>query len=245
MDAEEKDIALINKYLDFQLSEKELVSFEKKLTTDTNFFQKLQTYQQSETIVTQAFENSKHQKRTEQWDKILDSEEKLEKKHIPWRWIGGIAAGFILVLSIWQFNNGQQEPDINTRIADAWNKKIGLSYNIIRGENKDSIRQIIRSAFEKYENGDYQKVITKLKDINQTQEAYEDALLLRGLSLYRTGNTTAALQTLDSLIQHPTGRKSYVAKWYEGLIYLDEGNLKAARQFLEIPSDNNQEIKLK
>jgi len=69
--------------------------------------------------------------------------------------------------------------------------------------------------------------------------------LLRGLSLYQSENTDAALKTLDTLSQYPSGKKSQVARWYIGLIHLEQGNMDAASKFLIIPTTTNKEIKLK
>ena len=128
----EKDSKLIERFLDLDLSNDELIVFEEKLAENVEFERKLQTYLIAHKIVNDSFSSSKDKLREQQWKAILNKRDKkkktpqIKKVKTPWKWVGSIAMGFILVLSIWQLNTTFQKPNMNQLITDSWNKKIGL-----------------------------------------------------------------------------------------------------------------------
>lgn len=245
MKDQEKDIDLITRFFDLALSDEELVDFEIRLSKDLPFRQKVQAYQEATFLVSETYQTPKEQERTQKWATLLNTDKDIKsQKNIPWKWIYSIAAGFILVFSIWQLNTIYQKPNMDQLIADSWNKNIGLDFKVTRGTTTDSLKQQISLAHEAYNNKNYQAAIEILSDYTSTIY-YEDVLLLKGLSSYKKGNINIALKTLDTLANYPTGKKSKVAQWYQGLIYLEQDNPKAAKQFLQLPDNNTQEIKLK
>lgn len=243
MKDQEKDIDLIIRFFDLTLSEKELVDFEHKVSSNAEFQKKVETYKEANALVDTAYSSHDLQSRTQRWEKlVIDKETTKPSKNIPWKWIGGIAAGFALLFSVFQLNTTFQKPNIDQLIADSWDKKIGLDFNAIRGTSKDSLKQQILSAFTAYENHKYQTTLDLLSNYKTATLYYEDVLLLRGLSYYQNNKIDIALKTLDTLLLYPTGKKSKVAKWYQGLIHLETGNTETAKQFLDLSS---KQIKLK
>jgi len=248
MNKEEKDITFIVRYMNFQLSEKELIAFEERMKTDEAFVEKVALYEVSEDTVRESFYTDKENERLQKWQIILEQKKNSilpNTNNIPWKWIGGIAAGFLLIISLWHINRPLQKSELTALLEDSWNKKVGLDFNALRGTNIDAVKQIISSAFKEYEEGKYSEAMRILKKVNTSTTNYEDVLLLRGLSLYKIGSVELSLQTLDSLSTYSTGRKAKVALWYKGLIYLDQNEMELAKQFLKIPDTKNEEIKLK
>lgn len=239
----EEDNILITRFFDFDLSEKELLIFEERLAKDIGFEKKFQTYVNAQKSVNDSFAFPEEKLRQQQWKTILHTEEK--NSNTPWKWIGSIAAGFILVFSIWQGSSSFQKSNMDQLIADSWNKKIGLDVNLTRGESLDSLKQQINTAYDLYNRKKYEAVVGLFNRYAFSAVYYEDALLLKGLSNYKIGNTEIALKTLDTLASYRTGKKAKVAQWYQGLIYLEQGNIKTASEFLKLPDDTNGEIKLK
>lgn len=246
MKTQEKDTIFITRFFDLDLSDSELATFEKRMSKDIAFRQKVNAYEEASTLIYTKYPNKKKLARSDHWKKLSNKHiGPRDSKKNPWRWIGGIAAGLVLLFSIWQLNTIVQPPDMDQLIADSWNKKVGLDFNTIRSTTKDSLKKELLSALTAYENKNYNTAINMLQGFDKKTLYYEDALLLKGLSYYKNGDTKIALQTLDTLSQHSTGKKTKVALWYKGLINLEEGNTEVAKQFLDIPDDNSQKIKLK
>lgn len=244
----EKDSVLIERFLDFNLSDEELTAFEERLSKDLKFENEFQTYLAAHYVVNDFSISDKEQLRKQQWNNILNKKELTQaQKNIPWHWIGGIAAGFILLFSIWKTNQIVQEPNMSVLLNQAWEKEVGLDYTSLRSLDKDSIKIQLHHSFESYQNKKYQLAIHLLSDFKRTNTAlfYEDILLIRALSNYKIGNTVVALKTLDTLANYPTRKKSKVALWYQGLIHLEMGDTEAAQKFIVLPSGKSQEIKLK
>lgn len=246
MKNQEKDIDLITRFFDLALSDQELIDFEIRLAKDDAFKQEVQAYREADFLVNETYQTSTEQVRTQKWKNLLDTDKNIKPlKNIPWKWIYSIAAGFILVFSIRQLNTTYQKPNMSQLIGDSWNKKIGLDFSVNRGAKKDSLKQKISLAYDAYNDKNYQTTINVLNDYKTSMTYYEDVLLLKGLSNYKKGNVDIALKMLDTLANYPTGKNSKVAQWYQGLIFLEQGNVQAAKEFLQLPENNTQEIKLK
>ncbi len=247
MNSKLTDVELIDKYFEFQLSEEELVAFEKRILVDSEFEQKVLTYYESEVTTNVLFENHEQQQRAQKWKELLDKEHTPKSKVISlkWQWISGIAASILIIFGIWQFNTKTEPLDLTIALESAWNKKVGLDYNTLRSSVKDSLKNQIVNAYRNYENKKYDSTLVILNHFKKTSPYYEDALLLRGLSLYENGFIEVSLKTLDTLVNYPTQKKAKVALWYQGLIYLKEGNLIAAKKILALPEHKNNDIKLK
>ncbi|WP_346881868.1 tetratricopeptide repeat protein [uncultured Algibacter sp.] len=246
MTSQEKDIEFIARFFDFDLSETELITFEKRLLEDTKFNEKVNTYQKANTIVNKNYNTEESKLRLQKWENLLDNNTTLKtKKTMPWKWISGIAAGFILLFFVWQKNTVVQKPDMDQLIAQSWNKQVGLDFSTTRGNTTDSLKQPIIDAFITYRNKDYQATINVLNHYKTVTRYYEDVLLLKGLSYYKQGKTDIALKTLDTLSLSTNEKRSKVAKWYKGLIYLEQGNIEQAKKLLIIPTNQGHEIRLK
>ena len=72
-------------------------------------------------------------------------------------------------------------------------------------------------------------------------ELYQDALLLRSLSLHKLNQIDTAIKTLDTLQNF----NPVIAKWYKGLIYLSNNQIEKAEKFIIIPNNTDDSIKLK
>ncbi len=241
----DKDIEYIEKFLNLELSDTELSEFEARLENEPAFAQKLNNYKLSVDLVEQKYTSDSENARVEQWRTIIKEEKDSKVITFSWKWIAGIAASVLVLFFGWRYTNNMNSQDLAEITRESWDKKNGLDYRMMRTTDRDSLQQIILSAFDAYEQEKYKDAIAILEPFVSTTLYYEDALLIRGLSQYRIGNSTNALKTLETLSEFPTGKKAKVALWYQGLIYLDLGDKKAAKKFLLLPSDQNTEIKLK
>ncbi|GAA4277410.1 tetratricopeptide repeat protein [Aquimarina mytili] len=241
----DKDIEFIERFFNLELSDDELSVFEARIDVEPEFARKLDAYKESVDLVAQKYASSTDKDRIKDWQKLIDAKNNSRVIGLPWKWIGGIAASLVLIFYGWQYNKNMNQQDLANIIQESWDKKIGLDYRMMRTTNRDSLQQVIVTAFDAYEAQKYDKAISILEGFISNTLYYEDAMLIKGLSQYKAGNVTTALQTLETLSEYPSGKKAKSALWYQGLIYLDLGDKKAAKKFLLLPSDKNEEIKLR
>ncbi len=241
----DKDIMYIERFFNLELSDDELVEFEAKLENESEFAQKFDNYKLSMDLVGKEYTPNSEKARIEKWRATIN-EEKSTKVITPrWKWIATIAASFLLLFFGWQYSKNVQHQDLASIIQDSWDKKIGLDYRMMRTVDRDSLQQVVLSAFDAYEGEEYGKAISILEPFTPKTLYYEDALLIKGLSLYRAGRVQDGLKTLEILSKFPSRKKAKVALWYQGLIYLDLDDKEAAKKFLKLPDEETSEIFLK
>jgi len=100
-----KDIDLIERYFDLELSEQELTYFEKKLVKDKVFFQKVKTYKESLEEVESIYQEEKEQLISD-WKSILEQEDLTSSKKskiIPLKLIAAAAAVLIFMVLLKQW----------------------------------------------------------------------------------------------------------------------------------------------
>ncbi|MCK8524362.1 hypothetical protein M0D21_22480 [Aquimarina sp. D1M17] len=245
MSKENKDLKLIEAYFELSLSDEELIAFEERIESDPEFARKLYIYEESLELVEKRHPSVLENPEINEWKKILDDQKGSQTKVVPiWKWIGGTAAAIAVIFFVWQ-NDKLNTPDMTIALQEAWNKEIGLDYRMMRAANKDSLQIIILQAFDSYQAENYEKTITISQSFNPESLYYEDALLLKGLSLYKKGDVSQSLEVLEFVSELPSRKKAKVALWYQGLIYLEIGDLKNAQKLLVLPGTKDQTIKLK
>ncbi len=245
MSSIDKDIIYIERYFNLELSDEELVEFEERIESDPGFANKLDIYQESINLVEKKYTSNSEKIRLEKWRAITNEGKGSKTITLHWKWIAGIAASVVMAFFGWQYTSNTKQQSLATITQASWDKKIGLDYRMMRTTNRDSLQQVIINAFDAYEEEKFKDAIAILEPFVYTTLYYEDALLITGLSQYRAGNTADALKTLETLSKYPSGKKAKVALWYQGLIYLDLGDKKAAKKFLLLPNNQNVEIRLK
>lgn len=241
---QDKDIVLITRYFDLDLSEKEMESFDQKLQADPIFAAKVKRYQYSINLINKNYPNTDQKQQTEKWKQLITEDQATNKK-TSLKWIAGIAATILALISSWYFMFPSQERNLNELTQKAWNKNVGFSDYQIRNSTESNPKQEVINAFKLYKKKNYSSVIKTLEKYDPSSLYYEDALLIRALSIHKTGNPKKAIQLLDSLTNHPIGKLSKEALWYKGLIYLDINDLQSARKYLNIPDNPTSEIQLK
>ncbi|WP_298519702.1 hypothetical protein [uncultured Kordia sp.] len=263
-----EDDILIERYLKGTLSEQEEIDFLSRLNTDTSFKEQVQLEQQMFTVLGDTYwsfaSNHTHEK-VEAYKKMLESEEtstlkstisnanetykktpqnqsnqpESKRSILHTKLILRIAAVLIIFISIlWFYSN--DKVDYKAIATKAWNKNIGLDFTVRNGTS-NSTKVSLANALQFYNNKKYEQVIASLKKYTTTSSHYKDILVIRAVTHYKLGKTSIALKTLDSL-------KTYapdIAKWYKGLIHLENNELDKASQYIQIPTKSNQDIKLK
>ncbi|WP_025742733.1 tetratricopeptide repeat protein [Aquimarina pacifica] len=242
---ENKDIELTQRYFDLELSEDELKSFENKLKDDKTFLEHVQTYKEGLDEVEVLYQAEKEE-RIGHWRSLIHKEnaesERPENakssKVILLKWMVGIAASIMIFMVGKQFVGTSSSIDMASELQVAWDREVGLDYASMRGNKVDSMKSIIVTAYNAFDNSSYDEVIAILRNYPQQKTYYEDALFLKALSNYRKGEVQVALETLDTIINYQSGRKKDVAMWYTGLIYLEQEDLASAQKYVTITKNS-------
>lgn len=260
-----EDDILIEQYLRGTLPNQEKTAFLKRLEADAIFKAQVQLEEQMLATLGEtywSFVNNKTHERIEAYKKLLESEETAvlkssiananeaykqaqksnsEAKHpiINLRIVASIAAILIIFISAFWFFTAD-ELDYKAIADNAWNKDVGLDFTVRNGAT-DSTKVSVTNALQFYKNAAYEQAISSLKKYTMTSAHYKDILVVRALSYHKLQQTSTALQTLDSLKNYAPN----ISKWYKGLIYLENNELEKAALYIHIPTESNQEIKLK
>ena len=233
----ENDFEFIVSYFNLELTDQEMLLFEKKVKEDISFAKKVATYKESVTIVEEIDPNSEDSIRKQEWSKIIRNTK--QSKVVQLRRIIGIAASLIIGFSL-VFYFSSDKIDIDELTQKAWDKNAGLDF-VLRGQTSDSTKIRLYKAARLYKNKEYDEVLAQLKDYDTSSSSYGDILLLRALSQHKMNRSKVALKTLDTL----NSFSPEVSQWYKGLIYLDSKNFENAKLYIVIPKDSQEEIKLR
>ena len=237
----DKDLEIIVRFFNMELSEEELEGFEKRLTNDQAFAEKVDIYEESQSLVNETFGDSVQAERTEQWKEAIRHPESSGRK---FRYLS-IAAAILVLLIAWQGYQFLSAPDYQALVENAWQKEVGLDYYAVRSNNPDEYRQEFLKGFDLFKAGKYQGSIQQLEKIANVSPYFEDAMLIIGLSQYKKGDSEGAINTLEGLKDYPTNKNAKTAQWYLGLIFLENDDLDNASKWLILPQKSNEEILLK
>ena len=260
-----EDDILIEKFLKNTLSDKERTSFMTRMASDASFKEHVILEQQLFEVLGDtywSFATNEKNARVVAYKKILESKEtqqlkttiaetiehhkqqasKSSGKHtFSLSFILKVAAVFLIfcISAFWYFSSNTAI-DYAAASKRAWDKNIGLDF-ALRSNATDTVKISLEKALYYYSHQEYDSVLSTLKPYRTANNQYKDILLMRALAHYRLHHTETALATLDSVAT--TAPK--IAKWYRGLIFLDQHKTEEASLLLELPSEATQEIKLK
>ncbi|WP_025743811.1 hypothetical protein [Aquimarina pacifica] len=249
MNSMEKDDILIERYFNLDLSDAELTALEKRLDTDTIFKEKVKKYEASITVVNNVYQSDSEKERVKNWRETIDVDtDKRSVKMLPnWKWIAGMAASLVILFFGWKYINTQKQNQNLIAITErSWNKDIGLGYYTTRSADTDEkSKENLVKAYRKYKSKEFSASLALLKDYDESSDLYEDAVLLRALSTHKLGDAQSALEMLAPLTKKSTKKIAKVARWYQGLIYLDINDIQSAKKNLILPNRDNKNIRLR
>ena len=233
----ENDFEFIVSYFNLELTDQEILLFEKKVKEDDSFAKKVLIYKESIVIVEEIDPNSEENIRKQNWRKIIRSTK--PEKVVQLRKTIGIAASLIIGFSL-IFYFSSNKVDVNELTQKAWSKNVGLDF-VLRGQATDSTKAVLKKALDLYENKQYKNMLEQLKEYDASSNSYKDVLLLKALSQHKMNQSKIALKTLDTL----NSFSPEISQWYKGLIYLDNNDITNAKLYIIIPNDSQKGIKLK
>lgn len=242
---EDKDIMLIERFFNLDLTDKEMEMFDQRLKKDPIFNSQVKNYKRSIDLIGKKFPDPDQKIRVEKWKQLANEDKKYDNRVSRKQFISIAAAVLLVLISSWYFFSENNNNDLDILAIHAWNKNVGFSDYLLRNGTDNTSKTAVIDAFKLYKKKDYPSTIESLKKYNTSYLHYEDVLLLRALSLHKTGDSKKALKTLDSLLDYPTKKLYDEALWYKGLIHLDLGELASAKKYLIIPKKKTDEIQLK
>ena len=151
--------------------------------------------------------------------------------------IGVIA--FFIWMQLFQSSTKVNEPvfDENTPIA-MWEATEMPSGNFIRGGASDIDQDIYKTAYANFQSEHFTSALETLGQLEATSSIYTDKLLLQGVCEYELGNFDNAIQVYQEYLKQPNVAED-LALWYQAIAYLQNDQIKEARQNLQIIIDND------
>ena len=228
-----RDEHLIDQYLLGQLSEADQRLFQERMQASD--FQAALSEAQELMGVFQSAGRDQLKAEMKNWEQKLQNSNKESNapaKTISLNRILAIAASILLLAFIGYFwlssENGEQK-----LFADNYQPYPNVVAPIEKG---DADEDPTKKAFQEYELGNYEKAINLFEQIMTNQ----DANLFLAISHIELGNDQKAKELLIQIINQPEDRFLIPANWYLGLLNVKEGNLEAAKKYLNVVSKDTE-----
>jgi tetratricopeptide (TPR) repeat protein len=232
-----QDIDLIHRYLDRSLSDEEKVNLEKRLKEEPEF----NTLYREHQMLVQGIRYSGLQEKLNQLrvlESVLPETVHVEDKkrqirlHSYWKPLLAVAASlalFVVLFFLWK-----KPVDHVQLFAQEFKAYPNIFEPIVRSDAQPINDRT--EAFAAYEARDYQKAATLFKKLLQEKEE-PGVLLLLGNANLILGNTSEARNNFITLINN-FDEYDTQAKWYLGLSYLKDGDVKSAQLILQEVSNS-------
>ncbi len=233
---QDQDYILYENYLSGDMSKKDIVSFEDRLKTDSEFNQSFQLYKETSSFLKHTFENEDERTKFKEnlqkisrshFSKTLDNQVKKTKTFNLYKY--AIAACVVLLFGFFMFNQ------FSTPTYSDYSNYGTISLTV-RGEN-DALLQTAESAFN---NKDFAKADKAFKSLIVLDENNTELKLYRAIANIELDNFETADTLLDSL-QKGNSVYKYKATWYLALSKLKQHETEECTAILKtIPEDTEE-----
>ena len=222
MNYNENDIRLIEKLIDEEASDQEILAARERLQTDAEFNSH---YRQEKTII----EGIRFQGLQKDLQYLHDLEKTLSAtKQSPnrYRWYSVAAAVLLCSISYWFYQSATQSPE---ELYQAYFKPYP---NAVEPTTRSNGTATARTeAFQAYEQGDYQRAATLFTSLLRDKKD-PWVLLLLGNANLMLDHTTEAMENF-TILYTEFDEYDLQAKWFLGLCYLKKGDVENARKILK------------
>jgi len=225
-------------YLNHELSDTELKSFEEKLKTDADFKQEFEIYKALESSLASKFKNEEAEKELRNTLSSLGSQyirpienSKKETKIITlfnYKKLM-VAASIALIISFFLFNNGKP-------VYGDFSNHSNLEL-VVRGKNNDAIV----NAEKAFNSKNYKEALQQLTILSETQNDIEIELY-KGISQLELSNYVEADVIFNKI---SAGNSSFVNKatWYKALSLLKQEKYEDCKRVLKTIPESAEEYK--
>jgi len=235
---EERYIAFDN-YINKELSGSELISFEEKLKSDSDFKQEFEIYKALETSLVSKFENEEQENAlrktlSDLGSKFIKSENSTKKKGklislINYKQLM-VAASIALLIGFFLFNNG------NPVYSDF------SSHNtlelVVRSENNEALVK----AQEAFNSRNYKEALEQLTTLTNSNTKDTEIELYKGICFLELNIYVEADVVFDKI---SGGNSVFVntATWYKALSMLKQEQFEACKYVLQTIPESAEEYK--
>lgn len=228
----------IQKYLDHDLSEKDMKRFEAELEVhpelqdDLAFYREIDEALADTEVLSFRDQLTDLRRETERDDGSGKVPKRLTK---PWHYAATAAIALILAIGLASLLD---RPLSNKDLLKKYYKPYEVA--LINRSNNSTLDLMLKNAEILYQNGEFEKAAIYFEKVLEEQPELAGTNLYAGISYYELERYNDAETSLNKVIEHNDNLYIEQAEWYLGLCFLamDE-NERARRQFAMIASGNS------
>lgn len=230
---EEKDIALIEKYLRKELGEDERQKVEERLLSDASFQQKMKWHEDFMDVVREDRnkEIKSFLKEVEEEKIFLTSKDKSSKnntKIVQLKWIRWAAAVLVIGFVTWgvwsQFSFNPQ--NLYTEHFTTYPN------DLVRVERSSEGTDPLQNAFVAYQDNDFDSAIRQFDQLLVSTPS-DNLLFFKAVSHLSKEDIELATNIFEDLYAKEPWQYSEAVRWYLALIYLKIGQTDNAKNLME------------
>lgn len=212
-------IELFDDYLKGELSNQEMITFDRRIIEDREFATAFEQYQTSIQII----KNTAFQKEVESF---LESRSTPKSSKFPIYWISGIAACLLIILTISFWGNSLTSSELFDKYYQSYP-------NVLTTRELTDL-----TGYEAYSNGQFDQAITWFETNNSKSDTLQFYLALAHIELAQFNEAKDALLLIDKQSIF------YQQKvWFLGLLYLRSNNNDKAIDLLQQINEGDFEYK--
>ncbi len=227
-----KDIELIERYLDFDLTETELATFNQRLKNEAGFRQKLNQYEYAHKVVEELYDAGSPNKNKEKFlnDKKPNKESKIVRLNYQKYLIGIAASVALLVAALFLL---KQPSQTSQQLAQQyWQDTKTSTIITLKGANdQEAFYALLKKGDTEFLSGNYVESLLTLSKIPETYPKYNTVRLLEGQNYIELKEFEKAIEKFQRVIDNNGDEEK--ALWYQALAYIQNNNLSAAKSNLE------------
>ena len=230
---EEKDIALIERYLRKELGADERKKVEERLQSDASFQQKMRWHEDFMDVVREDRNKEiksflKEVEEEKNYLGIKDTNSKENTKIVQLKWIRWAAAVMVLGIVTWgvwiQFSFNPQKlyaAHFSTYPND-----------LVRVERSSAETDPLQRAFVAYQDQKFDSAIKQFDELLVSSSS-DSLLFFKAVALLSKGDTELATNIFEDLNTKEDWQYTEAVRWYLALSYLKFGQTKNAKSLLE------------
>lgn len=227
-----KDIELIERYFDFDLTESELADFDQRLNNKKGFRQKIEQYEYAHKVVENLYDAGSSNRSKQIFLSDTKTKEKSKIVRLNYRkYLIGIAASIALLIAAFMlFKQPSESPQ---QLAQQyWQETKTSTIITLKGQSdQEKFLAVLKKGDAEFMSGNYVESLLTLSTIQETYPNYNTVRLLQGQNYFELKDFDKAIKKFQEVIDNKGDDEK--AKWYQALAFIQEGNIAAAKRNLE------------
>ncbi len=234
-----RDRHIIQKYLDHDLSDKEMKRFEadlevsSELQSDLNLYREIDMALADTEVLSFRDQLSDLRKETKKSSGTTKVPVRFTR---PWHYAATAAVALILAIGL---ASVLDRPLTNKDLLKKYYKPYEVA--LMNRSGNTQIELILGEAEAAYQKGDFEKASQYFEMVLEQEPERASTNLYNGISLYELERYPEAKKSLNMVIEQNDNLYIEPAEWYLGLCFLAlNDNERARRQFARIASSNHE-----